>query len=458
MKNTIFIIKIIAFNFLLFISCKDQPLEFIDPTEDINAFSRSLLINGSNIVGNPDFSKNSTDLRITSYQNRASISGDNFLFIPFSFSNNIQFNQFYFYLEDADNYWTIKVDSLNINKNNYVLKIGIPENVGEGEVTILYGLMDEEGITSEPTALQTIITLPEIYCDKDGAPKLVEGNDGITVKTYNLGSSPGWITFEYNTLVEPDRIDVRYNKQWIRSTGTMLNETQDTPPTGDCEDVTIDEGFIGTNGYKQFTFFYKPSISDKLDIYVSGCLNGTTIWRYKLYCPTDKSVLGLFSSAAPDDPNPCAGHSWVLFYNSSTKKTHSYGLWPDNNHKINEAGLNNGSGSDVRIDFLGDSYISDYSRFYPLSNFQVNDLNSFVSKYKKYSIPNYVCTSYAQELIYEVTGEFVESGDFYEGLNIETPRAMSNTILNLELKQPTTDFFNSWGFPNGNTNYVACGK
>jgi hypothetical protein len=98
-----------------------------------------------------------------------------------------------------------------------------------------------------------------------------------------FGDKVGWITIDYDTYTVPDRIDVRYNNKWVASTGSVLSGN--SPPTKLCSSVTAGDGFIGAKG--SFKIFYDGKVSKKLDIYVSGCLEGGTLWEFKVReCPT----------------------------------------------------------------------------------------------------------------------------------------------------------------------------
>lgn len=433
--NPLFIIASIVFGLLFFTKCTKNKLEIIDPVEDPSVFSRSLLIGGKNIAGEPEYAEEISDLFITSYSTSALITGDNYLFLPFEYSGGGTASKLFFQVEGANNYWEIPFE---INEdNNHVLSIGVPKNVLEGNATLNYGLIDSQNRLGPNRSMAVQIEKPVEFCkDRTTFPR-VEGSDGLTVKTYEMGDEAGWVTIEFDTYSIPDRVDIRYNNKWIKSTGQLI-ASGGTPPIKDCSIATGADGFFGQ--YSTFTFFYDPAIGKKVDVYVSGCLNDGTAWWFEVTgCPSSRKILGIHSNATPDDA-PYFGHTWITLSDSSFHT--SYALWPDDSPKIVNAGLNNGNqGSDVRTDFPLDISSGVYSRFYPVDDDQIFKIENFVSRNKAWERNKYNCSTFAQELIQSVIGEEVNSLEaFLNTSSGNSPRRITKSIVELENVSSTVQY------------------
>lgn len=259
-----------------------SPDVYIDPTTQPSALSHALKVeNGSNHKGNAPMATTSTNLLITEYQETALVTADNFLFIPLVGRTSETVSGVYFQVIGADNYWVVNT-TLAADRSQ-VLSLEIPANVLKGKFKIQYGLKGVNGSIGKPVELKAEVIGRIEYCSNSQTPEKIQGNDGLVSYSFTLGDKAGWVVVDYNTYSVPDRIDLRYNKTWIASTGSLL--TQNKPPTKMCSAVTQGDGFVGRRD--SFVFFYDGAVSKKLDIYVSGCLDGGTQWDFQIRsCPT----------------------------------------------------------------------------------------------------------------------------------------------------------------------------
>ena len=90
----------------------------------------------------------------------------------------------------------------------------------------------------------------------------LSGGQGITVTNHELGQTGGTFQFEYNTLIQPDRITIRYE-------GIVI----------------FDVGPIGTGGTVSTMVNYGPGTSTQIEITVDG-LQAGTVWNYVVHCPS----------------------------------------------------------------------------------------------------------------------------------------------------------------------------
>ena len=111
-------------------------------------------------------------------------------------------------------------------------------------------------------------------------PATVTGSDGLTISTFDLGPTAGTVNISYDTYTVPDRIDAYYNNLWVGGTGV---DPGTNPPPCDCNQVPICAGYVGQQG--TISFPYNPATSRKVNLYVSGCLNGGTAWTFTVNCP-----------------------------------------------------------------------------------------------------------------------------------------------------------------------------
>lgn len=278
---------------------EDNRSEFfkpVDPKTEVNRFSRELNINGQNIEGEMPIATNMDNTFVNGFTSSASITSDNFLFLPVTFTDENDVVEALVHIKNADNYWQIPVTPINNSTN---LQIGIPSHVLNGTFIVDYVLKKSDGATSQILETQVGIVSPESECSGFSFPT-ISGSDGLTVKTYTLPDiGAGNLTITYNTFTIPDRVDVRYNDQWVESTGDLLSEGE-APPVKECRSVSTGDGFIGTAN--SFDLAFDTNISNKLDIYVSGCLNNGTQWTVTVSCPQNDVTSALWYEKLPDCP------------------------------------------------------------------------------------------------------------------------------------------------------------
>lgn len=123
------------------------------------------------------------------------------------------------------------------------------------------------------------------------------------------------------------------------------------------------------------------------------------------------------------------GHAWITLKEGTTTTT--YGLWPDCNKAIKEAGLANGAGSDVRTDFAGDIASGGrWNKTYKLTDQQKTDLLAFIALNKTWIRNSYNCATWARDAV-AVAGQGtlpVADTIGYFLKDADTPRKLSDSI------------------------------
>lgn len=421
------------FALLFVVACKKDIELPIDPDTDKNELSEALLLKGSRKKGEAPSSTGS-GAGIFNHVPTASVTPDNIVFIPFVHSAGSAIRGVYLQVVGADSYWDVPVPA---DPNNIgIVALGLPDNVIDGVFEVQYAVYDQSGNIGQPVLMNITVNLPVVFCEQNiSSFDWVEGNDGITNVTYELGDTPGWVTIEFDTYTVPDRLDLRYGSQWIRSTGDLLDNADPRPPLKPCDQVVAGDGFLGQHNY--FTFYYDPNVSRKVSIYVSGCMDGGTRWQFRIVdCPKDLPLIGVHTSVSSNWAVVNIwnhGHAWITI--TEHGKTTRYGLWPDWNDDIEAAGLDNGSGTDVRKNFEQGTGL--YSRFMYVTPDKLAEVNSFISKHWEYSLPDRNCATFAQKTWYVATGEELAANEFWNGSPVESPRKLGYSIEAKEYWSPT---------------------
>ena len=471
MKKTSFIPFLLTMlllgSFFTLDGCKSDDVvpTSIDPATQPTEFTEALKIIGEIKKGPMPAGKQDATFRIVKAQANASITNDNSLFVPFVYAikPSQKLKGFYVQIKGATSYWDIpyvaksaRMDAVNENpeKNGFVLDIGIPKHILNGKFELLYQLYDDKGNVSEPTSMNGELVSSVDYCANGGMTLgRVAGQDGITVRSFELGDKPGWVTIKYDTYSIKDRIDIKYAGEWVRSTGPLLAKNQ-TPPIGQCNNVTPTQGFVGKAS--EFTIYYDPKQGKKLDIYVSGCLDGGTQWVFEITdCPSERSYLGIHSSEPANNcSNDCNkfGHAWISLTDNG--KTKYFGLWPDQHLKIKDIGLDNGAGSDIRTGV--ESGFGELSRYYLINASQKQKLEKIIQRNITYNLLKYNCASFASDVIFEIVGERVNPRGPAEYLFRPMPCALSESIQILNQTQPTEANFNPIGIQFTNFSRSFC--
>jgi len=246
-----------------------------------NLLSNALIINGKNVTGISSHAlenkfqavENNSNLNIRYGLQSASVSSESTMYLPFFAEANENIAGVFLSVQGAGTYW--KIDASNTD-GEFILSIDLP-CAEIGEFYFEYRIFDTEGNVSESRDCRVRI-IPDVdVCGDDQ-----KGSDGLTITSYNPNTTSTQLRFDYQTYSAPDRIDVKYGDDWIFSTGDLLTDAQPYPEIKDCNDVVSGDGFVGQWGSEVFD--YDPTSGKRLTVYVSGCLNNSTAWKYSIQC------------------------------------------------------------------------------------------------------------------------------------------------------------------------------
>jgi hypothetical protein len=140
-------------------------------------------------------------------------------------------------------------------------------------------------------------------------------------------------------------------------------------------------------------------------------------------------IIGINSSVDETITYYQHGHAWISLYFVNSQKYHTFGGYPPAGDSINpdtDVVLDNEKGEKTSIKASRYKYINDkeYKKF---MNFVVKPW-----KYNKSTlIPTNNCASWASDVWYVVTGEYLDADDW---LHFETPHELGKSIKQAERK------------------------
>ncbi len=253
------------------------------PNDQPNELNNALELDGEMITGNVPATINPENIRVTISVPTATISSDNFLFLPFGFDAVNELEGIYLQVEGASNHWEAPIELVDPGDNSAALAIGIPAYVQEGDFKLSYKLYDNQNNVSQAESIDVSVSTSQSFCGTSQGFPRVAGQDGVTVRAYDFGNEPGTINVTYFMYSRRDRMDIRYNNQWVASTSSTLLAEGQAPPFKTCSEASPDQGFVSGGG--SLSIAYDPAISREVSIYVSGCLQGGTQWYFDVDCP-----------------------------------------------------------------------------------------------------------------------------------------------------------------------------
>lgn len=143
-------------------------------------------------------------------------------------------------------------------------------------------------------------------------------------------------------------------------------------------------------------------------------------------------ILSIHSNVREDGPEDLglvSGHAWLSLSNCATGNLiATYGLWPDEHPAIQKAGLANGEGSDVRVNFAGDRKNQTLRHYFCslcISDEQKAIFDAEVAETLNWGYFDN-CASFASDVFEEVTGKDIDADDV---AGIDTPREVGESIF-----------------------------
>ncbi|MEO0472225.1 MAG: hypothetical protein AAF206_21545 [Bacteroidota bacterium] len=226
------------------------------------------------------------DIRITHAQSSASIAAGQLLSIPFYFISASPLRHALLQIKGSQHTWSSEVVLHEWQQAS--IQLWIPNGVPASEFQLQYRLVNLSGQKSEIRTLD--IRILDIVRTQGSRPIRISGKDGIGIWSVDLGRQAGEVLLEYDMFLMKDRIDVRYADNWVGSSASGPRAY--VPAVPRCEEAKEADGFISQRGYVSFK--YDPSISRTVDIYISACIDGGTLWQVDIIPPQVQEPEGLF--------------------------------------------------------------------------------------------------------------------------------------------------------------------
>ena len=246
--------------------------------DDANQISDHIDLDGIERSGNPPSpSYIRYPPQITKHNPNITSSKDQLIFLPFDYQCSPHAEgpvAIYFQIDGASLYWEVQPASSSPSTGQLVLTLTLPGNIQNGTFSVNYRIKDDLGYTSN-VVTTTIRVIDVAECNGD----FFEGKDGLTVRSYDMGSTASSVRVTYDMFTIPDRIDIYYDGRWVGGTGRSVPYGT-LPPQSDCS--APKDGYISGSGF--FDIKYNPSNSRRIDVYVNGCLNSTTAWNVWVEC------------------------------------------------------------------------------------------------------------------------------------------------------------------------------
>ncbi|MEM9856527.1 MAG: hypothetical protein AAF843_04200 [Bacteroidota bacterium] len=283
---------------------REQHFELLNPTEAPDRLCQELGISGGELLtGTLPEPQTSNGIIISHFQQSAELSPGTTIYLPLNYtvtgSNTVA--GIYLHVIGSNHYWKVPIGKfgesslqskhsrVNNDYNSIVLPINLPSYVTTGSFDLSYALYDQQGNTSPSARTRSSVQPPSEACGFSAT-----GNDGLFTKILSLEDKAGIITISYNMYTVPDRMDLKYNGEWVASTASTPIAPNQLPPSSTCYDGT--DGYVP--GFRTFTFEYDPNVSDTIEVYMFGCFGGGTRWDFWVTCEPEKS------ECCEDKPSP----------------------------------------------------------------------------------------------------------------------------------------------------------
>jgi len=282
MKNSLWILLIVL------ISCKKGTVEMqsteigIDPIGNINALNRALQLKGHFEEGPfPTQTVNSpVQIHIVATRDTIEIGDETKAFIPVSIPDQgfLKLCGMYMKVAGASGYWKVATVNDSVS-SDYFVEVTIPKLVRSGtiRITVCSQLCFNNQSIVTDTASIILNVRPPLPCGS-----AINGQAGLYIRKFDLGAKKGKVKFQFLTGTIGDRLDVKYDGNYVLSTCESVPGKGKYPKCSDPASC-----FIITGEHTQtFQIDYDPEKSRFIEVYVMGyCDLPQTIWELKVGCP-----------------------------------------------------------------------------------------------------------------------------------------------------------------------------
>lgn len=249
----------------------------VDPS-NANQLSQSLEIpNAARVQGGVlPASSNAADApTVVNYDQSISYSSGSTIVLPADIHSASTIAGVFIQVKGADHYYDVPI-SRQID-NVASVPIDLSSLVNEGTFVLICKYYDRCRKISAANEIKVTVTKPG-----NCATTRVSGGEGLTSNIFRLGQASGKIKISYDTYVVKDKIDVFQKGVWIGGTGPQTDRST-LRKAMDCRQATESNGYFGKKS--AFIFDYDSALGNDIEVVVSGCENGGTLWQYIFSCP-----------------------------------------------------------------------------------------------------------------------------------------------------------------------------
>ncbi len=281
MKNFLWIIVIVL------CSCKKGSVEMqsseigIDPSTNINALNRAIQLKGhfeegtfpTKAVGAP------VNIQLVANQDTIEIGNETRAFIPLSIPDQgfLKLCGMNMKVVGATGYWDVATINDSVS-SDYFVEVTLPNLIKSGYIRVTFSAklcFNGQSIVTD-TASVVLSVRPSLPCGSS-----ITGRNGLTIRKIDMDNKKGKVKLSFITYGIGDRMDVKYNGEYVLSTCDFPKKGQYPKCNSPAECFPI----TGQT-YKYYYLNYDPAVSRFIEVYVLGwCDNPNTGWIVTVDCP-----------------------------------------------------------------------------------------------------------------------------------------------------------------------------
>lgn len=268
-------------------ACKKERTAPIQPVQPIqnpgalppDSISNILIFPDAIVVNSPTLPASSAVSEapvINDYDQNISYTAGSHLIMPIDVSGISEITGVYIQVKGASTYFDMPILP-GMPSNPFIIPAELPLDLGEGTFTLVLKFYD----INKKVSLSKEVNITITKINNCGVTK-VSGGQGLTSNLFRIPNTPGTIKISYETFTIKDKIDVFQNGAWIGGTGPITDRIT-LKKAANCSVATEDKGYVGQKS--EFLFEVDPNAGTEIEVVVSGCENGGTLWEYTFSCP-----------------------------------------------------------------------------------------------------------------------------------------------------------------------------
>jgi hypothetical protein len=177
----------------------------------------------------------------------------------------------------ASGYWNVATVNDSVS-SDYFVELTIPRMIKPGLIRVVFSAklcFNGQSIVTD-TASVVLSIRPSVPCGSS-----IKGRNGLTIRKFDMGEKKGKVKIGLITYTIGDRLDVKYNGEYVISTCYSPKKGSYPKCNSPAECFPITD-----QTYRYFYMNYDPAISRFIEVYVLGyCELPDTKWIVEVGCP-----------------------------------------------------------------------------------------------------------------------------------------------------------------------------